>query len=177
MDRFSESTDAILPLTGEPALDPMGGSMPIARYLRRSADEKAPTELSYLGSSELPERDFLPSVEEELLHSLLKSLDSIKVTIDYEHYSAVARAAGEALSLIESGLFNETAFPKIRVDEYGEFCFIISRESAYVDIGVSGNGELSYHVKNNETGRSTYDDVKEYDGDIPSELKLAISEI
>jgi hypothetical protein len=81
-----------------------------------------------------------------------------------------------ARTLIESGLFSDGLYPQVSVDMNGEFCFTMRRPGGYVDIGVDGENTLSYHVRNDDKGESTHDDIK-FLGIVPSELRDALSEM
>ena len=86
------------------------------------------------------------------------------------------RAMEEAQRLAASGLFDADLMPDIVADQYGEFTFSHESPAGYIDIGVRGVGELSYHVRNDKDPAATrYDDHKWGDGRIPQELAEAIA--
>ncbi|MCY4228382.1 MAG: hypothetical protein OXF20_11995 [Gammaproteobacteria bacterium] len=69
------------------------------------------------------------------------------------------QAICEALILANSGLFDSEIYPDVRVDPYGEITFSHKSSAGYVDIGVRGERELSYHVRNDiEPMNSKFDD-------------------
>lgn len=82
----------------------------------------------------------------------------------------------EAILLARCGLFQAEFIPNICVDEYGEFTFSHQSEAGYADIGVRGERELSYHVRNDiDPSKSDYDDLTWNDYDIPIRLYRAIA--
>ena len=98
------------------------------------------------------------------------------LTWDYLERSQLLRAFEEAVRLAESGLFEAEFKPSICVDEYGEFSFSHESKAGYVDIGVRGVGELSYHVRNDiEPGKTAYDDLLWTECHAPQRLYDAIA--
>ena len=82
----------------------------------------------------------------------------------------------EALLLALSGLFEAEFIPDVCIDEYGEFTFSHQSKAGYVDIGVRGAGELSYHVRNDiDPSQTAYDDYIWQNYDIPIGLYRAIA--
>ncbi len=91
-------------------------------------------------------------------------------------YSQLYSAFAEAILLARSGLFEAEFIPDICVDEYGEFTFSHQSEAGYVDIGVRGKRELSYHVRNDiDPSKSEYDDLTWNDYSTPIRLYRAIA--
>ncbi len=82
----------------------------------------------------------------------------------------------EAKYLIECRLFGEELYPNISIDPDGEFIFSHKSKMGYVDIGVRGEKELSYHVRNDVNPNETrYDDyIWDDDYKIPKELYDAL---
>ena len=81
----------------------------------------------------------------------------------------------EAIYLAKCGLFEVEFTPEICIDEYGEFTFSHQSEAGYVDIGVRGVGELSYHVRNDiDPSKTAYDDLNWHDYRVPPRLYEAI---
>ncbi|KAA0909531.1 hypothetical protein FLO80_21105 [Aquicoccus porphyridii] len=81
----------------------------------------------------------------------------------------------EARILAASQIFGSELLPSVSVDPYGEFTFCHKSEAGYVDIGVRGEGELSYHVRNDvEPENTTYDDFDWTDYKVPRELFEAL---
>ncbi len=88
------------------------------------------------------------------------------------------RAYAEALRLADSGIFEAEITPDISIDIYGEFIFSHRSEAGYVDIGVRGEYELSYHVRNDiEPEKTAYADLDWTSGGIPEELYAALAEL
>ncbi|WP_170403065.1 hypothetical protein [Ruegeria arenilitoris] len=102
------------------------------------------------------------------LFALFQSAKLFGADLDLDQLKA---ALGEAVKLKSSGLFPEYVKPQIAVDECGEFMFTYKNAAGYVDIGVCGEGEISYHARNdNEPEKTAYGDV-EWDGvSVPTEL-------
>ena len=84
----------------------------------------------------------------------------------------------EAQILADSQLFGEELCPNVSVDPYGEFTFSHKSKAGYVDIGVRGEGELSYHVRNDiEPDQTQFDDYSWIGYDIPHELLAALTSL
>ncbi len=83
----------------------------------------------------------------------------------------IKMAAVEATRILNSGIFPDFLEPHVSVDAYGEFSISLRLPGGYLDIGVCGNGELSYHVRNDlDTSKTAYGDVP-WDGvTLPDEL-------
>ncbi|MEM9059962.1 MAG: hypothetical protein AAGD13_05825 [Pseudomonadota bacterium] len=113
----------------------------------------------------------------ELRIRVLDATKWAKTFCEYESEEELNQAASEAFQLIDAGLFSAAMFPKISVDSYGEFCFILKRESAYVDIGVEGTGRVSYHIRNDTLNKSTHGDDEIANPLTIGEIKLALDEI
>lgn len=74
-------------------------------------------------------------------------------------YNRLEQAFYEALVLVNSGLFDSEVYPVVDVDPYGEITFSHKASAGYVDIGVRGERELSYHVRNDvEPSQTKFDD-------------------
>lgn len=81
------------------------------------------------------------------------------------------KALREAASLLRSGLFSDFQHPQIGVDEHGEFSFSIKKPTGYLAIGVSGEGEISFHVRNDANPHETsYGDEPWDGGALPENL-------
>lgn len=77
----------------------------------------------------------------------------------------------EAQLLAASNLFGEEITPNVSVDPYGEFTFSHRSSAGYVDIGVRGEGELSYHVRNDvHPDETKFDDYVWADYEVPQPL-------
>ena len=80
-------------------------------------------------------------------------------------------AAVEAARILNSGIFPDFLEPQVSVDAYGEFSISLKRPGGYLDIGVRGDGELSYHVRNDlDASKTTYGDIPWYGSNLPDEL-------
>ena len=87
----------------------------------------------------------------------------------------LALAQNEANVLIHSGVFSERLSPDVNIDPYGEISFTHQSPKGYVDIGVRGESELSYHIRNDiEPSATSHDDYAWDQLDIPSNLLLAV---
>lgn len=76
----------------------------------------------------------------------------------------VRAAAVQAVRILNSGIFPDFLQPSISVDAYGEFSISLRSSGGYLDIGVCGDNEISYHVRNDtDASKSVYGDV-EWDG-------------
>jgi hypothetical protein len=77
----------------------------------------------------------------------------------------------EASRILNSGIFPEYIKPQIGIDDCGEFSFSIKNLYGYLDIGVSGEGQISYHVRNDaDPSKTTFNDC-EWDGlNMPEQL-------
>lgn len=83
----------------------------------------------------------------------------------------IRRAAVEAARILNSGIFPDFLEPHVSVDAYGEFSISLSCPGGYLDIGVRGDGELSYHVRNDlDTSKTAYGDVAWDGATLPNEL-------
>ena len=111
-----------------------------------------------------------------LLEKVHQAYLSAKRTFTDLDQDRLDRAFEEAKHLAGSRIFGAGIVPDIGVDQYGEFTFSHESSAGYIDIGVRGDGELSYHVRNDRNPKdSKYDDYKWKDYHIPPELIEAIS--
>ena len=95
----------------------------------------------------------------------------------YEEIDAekLYRAQNEANVLIHSSVFSEALSPEVCIDPHGEISFTHKSRSGYVDIGVRGDGELSYHVRNDlEPEQSVHDDHVWQDCIVPMKLRESL---
>ena len=101
--------------------------------------------------------------------SMYQDLNSTKFVIGYH----------EAKILIYNRLFSEELYPTISIDPYGEFIFTHKSNKGYVDIGVRGENELSYHVRNDVNPSETRYDDYEWDDNyiIPKALYNALNSL
>ena len=83
----------------------------------------------------------------------------------------IRTAAVEATRIINSGIFSDFLEPHVSVDAYGEFSISLRCSAGYLDIGVCGNGELSYHIRNDlDISKTAYGDVQWDGATLPDEL-------
>jgi len=84
-------------------------------------------------------------------------------------------AVVEAVRVLSSGLFDDFLKPRVSIDEHGEFSFSLQTGAGYLDIGVRGDRELSYHVRNDKFPEETvYNDVEWDELSLPDELVLSV---
>ena len=83
----------------------------------------------------------------------------------------IVTAATEATRILNSGIFPDFIEPNVSVDDCGEFSISLRCPGGYLDIGVCGDGELSYHVRNDlDASKTAYGDVKWNGMNLPDEL-------
>lgn len=82
----------------------------------------------------------------------------------------LALASLEAQYVSRSGLFPEYHEPDISIDECGEISFALSTHRGYLDIGVCGLGEISYHVRNDYEPSMTAFGDKSLKNGLPEDL-------
>lgn len=100
------------------------------------------------------------------IDGLFEAFQYAKMINDSCDIEKLKSAFSEAVGFLTSGIFSEYQRPNISVDQYGEFSFSIGSEVGYLDVGVSGDNTISYHVRNDrEPGNSVYGD-DEWDGRI-----------
>jgi len=111
---------------------------------RRSAKRVSATEN---GSSEL-KYSALPAHPGERLADRVDELCRF-ARFSYEELDVerMSKAQNEANVLVHNNAFSETLLPDVCIDRHGEISFTHRSKSGYVDIGVRGDGELSYHVR------------------------------
>jgi hypothetical protein len=67
----------------------------------------------------------------------------------------------EATRIMNSGIFPDFVKPHVGVDQHGEFSISLKSTDGYLDIGVCGDGEISFHVRNDVNPSLTaYGDTK-----------------
>ncbi|MCY4304072.1 MAG: hypothetical protein OXC62_04710 [Aestuariivita sp.] len=88
------------------------------------------------------------------------------------------QAFQEALALTLSRLFSKEINPEICIDHYGEFTFSHESHAGYVDIGVRGQREISYHIRNDIHPEKTKFDDCEWDLiSLPKPLSIAMENL
>ena len=115
------------------------------------------------------------SENSKMLHELREAFSFARQTFEDLNKERLRKAYIEATILVASGLFGDKIVPSISVDPYGEFTFSHKSKAGYVDIGVRGEGELSYHVRNDIDPKKTeFDDYEWIDFAIPQPLRNAM---
>jgi hypothetical protein len=85
-------------------------------------------------------------------------------------------AAQEAFRLISWRIFSDQVFPRVRIDDEGEICFVVAKDQAYVDIGVSGHGIVSFGIRNDQDpSASDHGDEPIESEELPQRLRAALS--
>lgn len=111
----------------------------------------------------------------KMLHELREAYSFARQTFEELDRERLRRAYIEASILVASDLFGDKIVPGISVDPYGEFTFSHKSKAGYIDIGVRGDGELSYHVRNDIDPKKTeFDDHDWNDFAIPQPLREAM---
>ena len=115
-------------------------------------------------------RDRLAERVDELCRYARHCYEEIDVT-------QLSAAQNEANVLIYSGVFSERLSPNVTIDRYGEISFTHQSDTGYVDIGVRGEMELSYHIRNDVKPDATDHDDYAWDRfDIPPTLLAAVEQ-
>ncbi len=113
-----------------------------------------------------------------LMHEIWDAYTFAKHTFLELDAEQLELARNEAMVLAASQLFEAKVVPQVCVDPYGEFTFSHKSAAGYIDIGVRGERELSYHVRNDISPEDTrYDDYAWDDFHVPQELFEAIEKI
>lgn len=114
-------------------------------------------------------------VHDQLFDEVCRVWKSVQGTLHDVDDRRVNRAFGEAVALTLSQLFSEEIHPDVCIDAYGEFTFSHVSRAGYVDIGVRGEGELSYHVRNDmDPGKTAFDDCEWDLRTLPTPLSIAM---
>ncbi len=121
-----------------------------------------------------------PDLQHGIYHELTSKIHQVgsfaRTNFQDLDRNQLEHAIREALILAKSGLFDSEIYPDIRVDPYGEITFSHKSSAGYVDIGVRGERELSYHIRNDlEPTNSKYDDHRWDYNFLPQPLCDAIS--
>lgn len=118
------------------------------------------------------------SRQSKMLHELVKEYNFAHNAFIEIDISRLNKAFVEAVRLVMSGLFDKEIFPNISVDPYAEFTFSHESSSGYIDIGVRGAGELSYHVRNDvDPQKSKFDDWNWENYIMPQSLFIAMEHL
>lgn len=101
-----------------------------------------------------------------------------KATFNVSDLEKLEAAYLEASALITSGAFGVDIFPSVGIDQYGEIILSQKLDSGYIDIGCRGEGELSYHIRNDrDPNLSAFGDVDFSESIIPADLIDALAEL
>jgi hypothetical protein len=79
---------------------------------------------------------------------LFQKYQFAKILCESAEIDRLRAAFIEATSFLNCGIFSDFQRPHVGVDEYGEFSFSIRSSRGYLDVGVCGTGEISYHIRN-----------------------------
>ena len=119
--------------------------------------------------------DAVEDIGGRLLNEVHRKYNFARHTFHDLNRDQLERAYLEARELAGSGLFNDEIYPDVSVDPYGEFTFSHRSDAGYVDIGVRGESELSYAVRNDKAQQETrFDDHDWRDRQIPQDLFKAL---
>ncbi|MCY3985134.1 MAG: hypothetical protein OXE85_14610 [Roseovarius sp.] len=111
----------------------------------------------------------------QLLNKVVHEWNLVKDTLHDVDDGQAKQAFLEAIMLACSQLFSTEINPNVCVDSYGEFTFSHTSRAGYVDIGVRGERELSYHVRNDiNPDKTAFDDCKWNLFSLPKPLSMAM---
>ena len=95
------------------------------------------------------------------VNSLFELFQASRLLCEDVPESRLKTAFMDATKVLNSGIFSEYVRPHIGVDEFGEFSFSLKNEHGYLDIGVSGDGAVSYHARNDsDPSQTAYGDCE-----------------
>lgn len=116
------------------------------------------------------------NIKEKLLAQLDSLVEQAKKEGFYSDVEQLELGFKEAVGIINSHIFDDKLYPVISIDHFGEITFSYKSPVGYIDIGVRGEKELSYHIRNDVNPRETrYGDCKwDDDYSIPIEVLSAI---
>ena len=144
--------------------------------LHKSARRRSKTIINNSSNTIVPEPKHDVATTQALVDEVRWNFNFACTTWSDLNFLQLDFAYAEALRLAMSGLFEAEFIPDVCIDEYGEFTFSHQSKAGYVDIGVRGVGELSYHVRNDiDPSQSAYDDYIWQNYDIPIGLYRAIA--
>jgi len=122
----------------------------------------------------------LPDNPTYLLNEVRQAVNFAQLTFENLDESKLKFALVEANRLVASGLFEAQIIPDVSTDPYGEITFSHKSSAGYIDIGVRGVGELSYHVRNDlQPQESVYDDYDWIESNqiVPVKLFNAVTQL
>jgi len=115
------------------------------------------------------------AVHNQLFNEVCRVWKSTQSTLHDVNSDRTKNAFHEAIALTLSQLFSKEIYPDICIDPYGEFTFSHKSNAGYVDIGVRGERELSYHIRNDiDPSKTAFDDCKWNLGSLPIRLSEAM---
>ena len=121
------------------------------------------------GTTDSPSASMDPT--SKLFDEVYRSFIFAQHTFDKLDDEQLERAFQEAKILVASHLFGSELIPNVSIDPYGEFTFSHRSSAGYVDIGVRGENELSYHVRNDvDPGKTTFSDHDWKNYEVPRQL-------
>jgi hypothetical protein len=175
-ENFLDSTVPVYPFRPQQNLN---SSVTVQAALKRFPRTRAP---EVQAGEVLLTKTFLPvasksSVPRQLLEKLVQEI-AAAIAQGRVSEKQILAAAKEAIRVIAWNIFSETAYPKIRIDDFGEICFIVVKNSGYADLGISGIGEISFGIRNDlDPDYSFFGDEPIADDDLPGRLRLALSKL
>jgi len=114
-------------------------------------------------------------VHGQLVEEVVRVWKSARGTLHAVENGQAEQAFHEAIVLTYSRLFSTEIYPDVCVDAYGEFTFSHMSPAGYVDIGVRGAGEISYHVRNDiDPDKTAFADCEWDLGSLPPSLSIAM---
>jgi len=115
-------------------------------------------------------------VHGQLVEEVVRVWKSAQGTLHAVENGQAEQAFHEAIVLTTySRLFSTEINPDVCVDAYGEFTFSHTSPAGYVDIGVRGAGEISYHVRNDiDPDKTAFADCEWDLGSLPPSLSIAM---
>lgn len=119
------------------------------------------------------ESNSLPKTKVLEVQKFLELYQSAKLFCEDISNDRLKVAVVEAIRLMNSGIFLDYVQPNIAVDDCGEFSFTHKNGRGYMDIGVNGTGEISFHVRNDQDPSSTVYGDEAWNGVTPPENLLA----
>jgi len=121
--------------------------------------------------TQLGDSSSLPATCVLFADRLFELFQSARLFCDDLTEEQLENALRDAIRIRNSGLFPEYITPDVGVDEYGEFSFSVKSLKGYLDIGVNGGNEISFHVRNDsDPSLTAFGDLEWDRPGLPSEL-------